>query len=83
MNYEDDFKFLIPGKLVDRDLELILVEKCSADALKGYVPAYGFEMRHVNQNTNIGNISLRIGNNENIEKYAGHIGYNVAPEYRI
>ena len=82
MNDDNAFRFLQPGRLVDGDLELILVEKCPADSSRGYVPAYEFAMRPVGQNTNIGHISLRIGNDENLEKYAGHIGYNVTPAYR-
>ena len=82
MNDDNAFRFLPPGQLVNDDLELILVEKHLADSSRGYVPAYEFAMRPVGQNTNMGNISLRIGNDENLEKYAGHIGYNVTPTYR-
>ncbi len=32
--------------------------------------------------TMMGRLSLRIGNTEHIEKYAGHIGYSVDPPYR-
>lgn len=32
--------------------------------------------------TVMGRLSLRIGNTEHIEKYAGHIGYSVDPPYR-
>ena len=82
MSNDNAFKFLPPGRLVDGDLELILVEKRPADSLGGHVPTYEFAMRPVGQNTNMGHISLRIGNDENLEKYAGHIGYNVTPAYR-
>ena len=82
MNDDNAFRFLPPGRLVNGDLELILVEKHLADSSRGYVPAYEFAMRLVGQNTNMGNISLRIGNDENLEKYAGHIGYNVTLVYR-
>ena len=82
MSDDNAFKFLPPGQLVDGDIELILAEKRPADSLRGYVPAYEFAMRPVGQHTNIGHISLRIGNDENLEKYAGHIGYNVRPAYR-
>ena len=82
MNDDNAFRFLSPGRLVDGDLELILVEKHLGDSLRGYAPAYEFAMRPVGQNMNIGNISLRIGNDENLEKYAGHIGYNVTLAYR-
>ena len=67
MSDDNAFRFLHPGRLVDGDLELILVEKGSADSSRGYVPSYEFAMRSVSQNTNIGHISLRIGNDENLE----------------
>ncbi|MCZ6680431.1 MAG: GNAT family N-acetyltransferase [Candidatus Poribacteria bacterium] len=82
MNDEHDFEFLDPGRLVDGDLALILVQKRPAQPARGYVPAYRFEMRPVGKNRNMGNISLRVGDNENLEKYVGHIGYSVAPVYR-
>ena len=40
-----DFTFIDPGKLVDGDLELVLVGKHEADPVKKYVPWYDFEMR--------------------------------------
>jgi len=82
MNAERDFEFVDPGPLVDGDLELTLVGKYPGNAAKGHVPSYHFEMRRVGKATRMGNISLRIGNTEHIVKYAGHIGYGVAPKFR-
>lgn len=82
MSQQDAFSFLNPGRLVDRNLELVLVQKCPADLSRGFVPAYGFEMRRVGDDRKMGDISLRVGNNENIRKYAGHIGFNVEPKFR-
>ena len=39
-----DFTFLVPGPLIDDDLELVLVEKIPGDPLINYVPAYKFKM---------------------------------------
>ena len=82
MNYGNRFEFFHPGKLVNGGLELILVEKRPAAPAKGIVPAYIFEMKRVGTNIHIGGISLRVGDNENIDMYAGHIGYGVNQEYR-
>ena len=82
MNGQTGFIFLDPGKLADGELELALVERFPGDSSKGYVPAYRFEMRPVGEGIEIGSISLRVGNTENIVKYAGHIGYGVVKEYR-
>ena len=76
-----DFEFLDPGKLVDAELELVLVKKHPADPIKAWVPAYEFEMRHGVTGEKMGEISLRIGNNEN-SHYGGHLGYGVLEEFR-
>lgn len=76
-----EFVFLDPGKLVDGDLELVLVEKDPANEVKQYCPAYKFEMRNVQTGEKMGYIHLRIGDNENIF-YGGHIGYGVEEKFR-
>ena len=77
----DNFKFLDPGELVDDDLELVLVEKAPADEAKGYFPKYRFEMRNVKTGETMGEISLRVGNNDNT-KYGGNVGYGVDEKFR-
>jgi predicted acetyltransferase len=76
------FEFNNPGKLIDGDLELILIHKYPGNHAIGHVPTYQFKMTHVGQNTEIGHINLRIGTTDHIVMYAGHIGYGVHPEYR-
>ena len=82
MSAANGFEFLDPGPLIDGDLELVLVAQYPGDPEKGTVPSYGFEMWRVGEALKMGNISLRIGHTEHIEKYAGHIGYGVAPAFR-
>lgn len=43
---EKDSIFLDPGKLIDDDLELVLVKKVPADEKKGYFPMYEFDMKN-------------------------------------
>jgi predicted acetyltransferase len=76
------FKFQDPTRLIDDDLELILVEKYPGDPTVGYVPAYRFKMVLVGQDKRIGSIELRVGNTEHVVMYGGHIGYGVDPEYK-
>lgn len=38
--------FLNPEKLIDDDLELVLVKKIPADKGKGYFPMYEFDMKN-------------------------------------
>lgn len=76
------FQFLDPGCLVDDDLGLVVVEQVPADPVKGWVPAYHFEMRRVVDDATMGRLRLRIGDGDGILKYAGNVGYDVKPEFR-
>jgi predicted acetyltransferase len=76
------FEFCDPGRLVDGDLELVLVEQYPGDPLVNRVPVYKFEMRQVGVSEAIGQIELRVGDSRHIVMYAGHIGYGVEPEHR-
>lgn len=76
-----NFKFLNPGRLIDNELELVLIKKVPANDEKKYVCAYEFEMRNARTGVTMGRISLRAGNNENT-KYGGHIGYGVDEKFR-
>jgi predicted acetyltransferase len=76
------FEFHDPGRLIDNDLELVLIEKYPGDRAINHVPAYKFRMTPVGQNEEIGHIELRIGNTNHIVMYGGHIGYGVRPERR-
>lgn len=82
MRTDKESGFHNPGRLIDGDLELILIEKAAADPIKGFVPAYKFEMRIVGTKKRIGSIELRVGNTERVIRYDGHFGYGVDPEYR-
>ena len=79
---ETPFEFLEPGSLLDRDLELVLVEKAAAGRAGKRAPCYRFEMREAHTGCKMGTIELRVGNMEYLVKYSGHIGYRVAPPFR-
>jgi predicted acetyltransferase len=76
------FCFLDPGRLVDDDLELILVARIPADPIRGWVPCYHFEMRRTGTNIHLGDIHLRVGHTESLDLYGGQIGYGVDVEHR-
>jgi predicted acetyltransferase len=66
---------LDPGLLEDRDLRLELVTfKPHAVHL---VPAYHFRMMDEGSGEEAGTINLRLGWDENLTQYAGHVGYGV------
>ncbi len=76
------FRFIRLGKLVDGDLELVVLGKRPADPVKKHVPSYEFEMRRVGTQTRIGRIRLRIGRTKHLVRCAGQVGYGVHKRYR-
>src|ERR1017187_9107765 len=75
------FRFLKPGRLVDGDLQLVLVRTAPPDPVKGYSPGYEFEMRHPGKTVAMGSIRLRIGSAITL-RYPGQIGYQVKRRFR-
>ena len=74
--------FLDSGKLTDGMLELVLAETHPGDLGSGCVLDHEFHMRLAGQNQEVGRVVLRVGNTDHIVRYAGHLGYRVAPEHR-
>jgi tagatose 1,6-diphosphate aldolase len=72
--------FQQPGELIDGDLRLVLSKFAPADPVKGYCPAYCFDM--ISDGIGAGDIRLRLGDSELLVLYAGQIGYNVALKFR-
>ena len=70
------------GVLRDRDLWLELRGRDVENASRGWVPAYRFAMRVDGVDHPVGRLGLRIGSSYTIEQYAGHIGYEVSPDFR-
>jgi FMN phosphatase YigB (HAD superfamily) len=75
------FRFRTPGRLIDGDLELVLVARQPADTVWRHLPAYEFEMRRTGTATRLGAIRLRIGPARRL-RYPGHIGYEVDEQFR-
>ncbi|NKB68378.1 MAG: GNAT family N-acetyltransferase [Candidatus Latescibacteria bacterium] len=77
------FDFLNPGLLREGDLQLDLVEKRAVSRLRPeYPPSYNFVMRSPGDRRQRGRFSLRLGDSDFIERYAGHIGYSVEQPFR-
>lgn len=77
----EPFDFVTVGIPPDADLNVVLVECQPAETSAWRVPAYLFRLQS-DSGQNIGHIRLRVGWNDDIIKYAGHIGYGVEPEFR-
>jgi predicted acetyltransferase len=78
----NDFKFNDYGVLSDGEIQLVVRNKHPVDRLRGYLPAYEFDIRLPGRNEPIGFVNLRIGNTEHVVMYAGHIGYRIYENYR-
>lgn len=76
----DEVDLLDVPVLVDRDLELHLVERTLGDRERNRVPAYRFDLRV--GGLFAGTASLRVGHTDYLERYAGHIGYGVEYLFR-
>jgi predicted acetyltransferase len=78
----ENFQFIDPGILIDKDLELRIQQTCPCNPEKGYVPEYKFEMVHATTKATMGTIDLRAGLTEKLKQFGGHIGYEVVEHYR-
>lgn len=72
--------YIDPGPLTDRDFYLRCTDVTPHPAHK--VPCYNFVLLHTETSAELGWLRLRIGSTPHIERYAGHIGYQVAHEHR-
>ena len=79
---QPELEFIHLDRLVDGDLELVLVKEHPGDPSNGKVPTYYFNMAPVDGDEMLGVIVLRVGNNHDIIMYLGHVGYEVKPEHR-
>lgn len=76
------FRFGRFGDLVDGEVIVRIEGRNPAEPERGYVPAYECAIHRRSDDTRVGLVSIRVGNTPWIERYAGHLGYNVDPEHR-
>ena len=70
------------GPMRDRDLWLELRIREPENPARGWVPAYRFAMRLDGVGHAVGRLGFRVGTTHTIERYAGHLGYEVSPAFR-
>jgi predicted acetyltransferase len=75
------FEFIDVAIPPDGELRLKLAQCSPAEANSWHVPAYLFHMV-TDAEPYVGRIRLRVGWNEEIIRYAGHVGYAVEPAFR-
>lgn len=76
------FRRKIGDVIAGDELSLVVEALAPADTLKGYVPAYMMGVFKNDTRERVGRISFRLGDNELIERYAGHIGYTIDRQHR-
>lgn len=64
------------------EIDIKLLSKSPGDPIKGWSPDYKFQVVLHDTDISIGHINVRIGDNEKIVKYIGHIGYGIDENYR-
>jgi len=69
-----------PPDLTFGDVRLRFDRLAEADIKRGFVPCYHF--RIFADGAEVGHVNFRIGDNEHIRLYAGHIGYEVLERFR-
>jgi predicted acetyltransferase len=71
-----------PSRLLLQDggLRLVLAKMCPRDPVTGWAPYYEFRIEV--DGMEAGNIRLRIGDDPGLVRYAGHLGFGVAPAFR-
>jgi tagatose 1,6-diphosphate aldolase len=65
-----------PDGLANGDVRLEFVRLVPGDPERGYVPSYHFRIV-TRDGIDVGHINFRVGDNEHITLFAGHIGYSV------
>ncbi len=70
------------GPMRDRDLWLELRAREPENPARGWVPAYRFAMRLDGVGHAVGRLGFRVGTTLTIERYAGHLGYEVSSAFR-
>ncbi len=69
-------------EVLTRNLRLIAEEPCLGEEEKGYPPSQTYRILHRETGSQIGHITIRIGNDEILNQYSGHISYGVDEAYR-
>ncbi len=76
-----EFEFFNFSKLSHGELDLVLYDVLSADQTDVELPTYNFEIRLHGQSEQVGNITLRIGENDRIY-YLGQLDYEIYEEHQ-
>lgn len=69
-----------PGDLRDGDLRLEFADYAVHPWNK--VPTYYFRILNAASGEESGHINLRVGSTTHVQRYGGHIGFDVSPEHR-
>lgn len=72
---------LAPQFLRHGEVELRFAFLTKGDVGKGFVPGYRFEVWG-EHGLHVGRLNFRVGATRHVQMYAGHIGYEIKPEFR-
>jgi len=77
-----DIQFFVHEPMSHDDVTVRIDSTRPADHGRAFVPAYSMGVYDNACRVRYGQISLRVGEAENIVQYAGHIGYGIDPPHR-
>ena len=63
------------------EVTVVFSHLTEGDEEKGFVPGYHFKIRN-QRREEVGHLNVRIGETDHVRFAAGHIGYEIAEEYR-
>ena len=70
-----------PNSLTHGEVSLVFDRMTDGDETRGFVPGYHFKIFN-NKAVEVGHLNFRIGDTAHVKYAAGHIGYEVAENFR-
>lgn len=76
------FLFHKGQRLSGAGVDLLVTELVAANPAKNWQPAYTLAITKCGTDEVLGSLSVRLGYEEQLVRYSGHLGYRVEPEFR-
>ncbi|MFB9133986.1 GNAT family N-acetyltransferase [Vibrio olivae] len=74
-------KKMPPISMKSDRVEIVFEKYIDAKPDEGLVPVYRFKIHNLKGDT-VGHINFKLGETVHIKQYAGHIGYEILPQFR-
>ena len=78
---ESGMKIMPPVGMKSGPVEIVFEKYIDAKPDEGLVPVYSFKINNLKGDA-VGHINFKVGETVHIKEYAGHIGYEILPQFR-